>query len=107
MTITAQQIRALVAQHGTIFFDKNLKPITPKAGQWFCEFDDELDGGESGELWGEALVEYVGPQNPMYLDSSGREYPAITDPKRRHLVSADGQEWDVREPYGYFLMLQA
>ncbi len=55
-------IKAALAAHGTVFFDRDLKPVTPVEGQWFCEFDlgHTFRDGEHEVPHGEAIVEYVG-----------------------------------------------
>lgn len=45
------------AEYNTNVFTSELKPIEPKDGQWFCEFDLSF---ASDELVAGQLVEYIG-----------------------------------------------
>jgi hypothetical protein len=98
-----------VAREGTRFFcvgsgDGVLEPVTPKPGDWFCEFDDNFDPG-SGELRDAALVEYVGPDESLCLcKASGTLVPGGHSVDR-HLVLPEGEE-DVRRPRALILVLQ-
>lgn len=81
--LTAERIDAATKQHSGAFFDKDLNPIEPKEGQWFCEFDVILTFEGEEEVRDQALVEYVG---------EGR-------------VQSEYDEYD-REPHGDILILQ-
>ena len=66
----------------TIFLGANLEPVTPKAGQWFCEvtYDASQEGYEI------ALVEFIG-----WIDGTG-------------YVVSDGD--DTRRPSGDVMILR-
>jgi hypothetical protein len=80
-----QALQAIAANRGHLFFDKNMNPVSPVEGQWFCEVDID----EEDQLRFEAMVEFNG------VDESGRAR-----------VTPDGHEFD-RYPDCYFLLLQA
>jgi hypothetical protein len=89
--ITSESLKAAVQQHNSVFFDADLRPVQPQAGQWFCEVYIE-----PGRVQYDALVEYVG-QSEVWLGTDNAEM--------RHDVSEDGAE-DTRSPLGDALILQ-
>lgn len=102
--IRTQNAKDAVKAHGTVFFTSNLAPVTPRIGQWFCEFDLRED--DNSTLQDEDLVEYCGPDDSMTFGDHGAIIPAEPNPARRHLVRPDG--WDcARRVSGLVLILQA
>lgn len=95
-----------VERHRTLFFDASLNPVTPQPGQWFCEYDDDFDLGESNFCRDEALVEYVGPDESVCWSNEVNDFVPHGDPINRHLVSVDGGE-DTRRPRGRILIRQS
>ena len=94
-----EQVRAAIARSGTIFFDAELNPVQPKAGQWFCEFDiiDTYEGNEI--VRDEALVEYLGEEDQHTF---GPDSELLTS--RVHQVAPEDS--DARQPNGWVLILQ-
>lgn len=97
---------AAVASAGTVFFDGQLNPVVPEVGQWFCEFDDEFDAGESGTLRDGALVEYLGPDHGVTWNDKAKEFLPYGDPMLRHLVCTEYGD-DPRRPWGLILVRQS
>lgn len=96
MQLTIEAAKAAIEQHKTVFFDRNLNPVMPQQGQWFCEFDDE--NGDAN-LIGGALVEYMGLSTKALLEGDTFvEHPS-------HRVAGDYLDGD-REPRGLILILQ-
>lgn len=100
------QVQAAIAQHGTIFFDAELNPVTPQAGQWFCEY--ELIIPEEGDdyLSDQALVEYVGPDDTVVWCDKANAFVPYGDPIRRHRVAPEHSDGD-RRVLGEILVRQA
>ena len=94
---TPEAVRGALAQHGTQFFTHDLQPVTPREGQWFCEFHiAETMHGE--EVRDEELVEYVGISNDSVYDGGvwvPRPYPYVAP-----------EHDDARRPLGDILILQ-
>lgn len=95
-----------VEKHGTVFFDMNLNPVVPDVGQWFCEYDDEWDLGESNFVRDGAIVEYLGPDDHVAWNSEAQEFTPYGDPMLRHLVATEYSD-EPRRPQGRILILQA
>ena len=97
MILTPDNIRAAVVRHETIFFDADLQPITPAAGQWFCEYDIYVTYEGNEILRDEALVEFV--ETYLWKFSDGATVS-------QHLVCPENDE-ELRNPRGEALILQA
>lgn len=95
-----------VEKHGTVFFDMNLNPVEPQVGQWFCEYDDEWDLGESNFVRDGALVEYLCPDDHVTWSDEAKEFVPYGDPMLRHLVCTEYSD-EPRRPQGRILILQA
>ena len=89
--ITPESLKAAVQQHGSMFFDADLKPVQPVPGQWFCEAYIEQD-----QVQYDALVEYVG-RSEVWLGLGNTEL--------RHEVAEEGSD-EARSPRGDALILQ-
>ena len=57
--IDTAKIERLVARHGTKFFDESLKPVVPRAGQWFQEFAVDTLFGSLDFATGEKVMELM------------------------------------------------
>lgn len=93
--ITSQAATTAVEQHGTIWFDANLNPVTPCVGQWFCEFDEYDDE----TLLDGAFVCYEG-ESFEHVSCGDQLVPVM----RQTVSTEDG---DVRPPRGVLLIRQA
>lgn len=95
---TPSQVDAAIKFHGTIFFDRNLNPVLPQVGQWFCEYEQVTP--EEGEpfIRDEALVEYCGPSEAGGW--SGSPVRVV------HRVQPDGSDCD-RNTDALFLVRQS
>jgi hypothetical protein len=82
--LTPERIDAATRVHNTVFFDKDLNPVQPQEGQWFCEFEVVIPEEGDNFVRDQSLVEYVG----------GGE------------VAAEDDEFS-REPHFDILILQA
>lgn len=104
--LTAQQVRDLPVQHGTVFFayvDKLLVPVVPKEGEWFCEFDWNTDYEGKSFVQDGSLVRYAGLEDAYTWSDEVKEF--VNRP--RHAVQADyADEGETRTPNGALLVRQ-
>lgn len=100
MQFTPAQVAAAVKAHGTKFFTVEageLVPVEPKAGEWFCEFDEVIPEDERPAfIRDEALVEYVELAELQFTDG---------EKIRRHMVAPEHAD-DCREARGVMLIRQ-
>lgn len=104
MHITPAQAAAAVALHGTVFFDNDLNPVVPQAGQWFCEIELVIPEEGDDYLRDDALVEYLGPCESVVLDD-GQPAP-YGNPLHRHRVAPEYSDGD-RRVQGEILIRQS
>jgi len=97
--LTYERIRAATEQHGTVFFDADLNPVQPEPGQWFCEFDCDVDYEGEWFVRDEAFVRYEGLDDRHTLD--GDKWVTVQKP----VVWPEGAD-ECREPAGYILIAQ-
>jgi hypothetical protein len=97
--LTYERIDAATKLHNTVFFDGDLNPVVPREGQWFCEFDCDVDHEGEWFVRDEAFVEYAGLSETSMWD--GEKF--VTRPS--HRVLPEGGDCD-REPRGYVLIAQ-
>lgn len=98
--IDARDALDRIHARGTIFFDRDLQPIVPQPGQWFAEFDGDHEG-----LYGEAIVEYIGPCDAVVWDDQQQAFVHYGAPMTRHLVCEEGGT--ARRPKGLILIRQS
>lgn len=101
---TPDRVNAAIKAHGTKFFDKDLNPVVPQPGDWFCEFDLTYRMGKDGMIFDRAVdgafVEYICKEKFPIFDLEGNiVYHDI------HVVVPEGCEFD-RQPQGNFLIKQ-
>lgn len=104
--INTMQALDAVARHDTRFFDMQLNPIVPQPGQWFCEYDDEYDEGQSGVLRDEAMVEYVGRDDSAAWCSVEKRFVPWGKTRDQHLVAPEHGDGE-RRPKGLILVRQS
>ena len=95
-----------VMRADTRFFDAQLNPVVPQPGQWFVEYDDEYDEGQSGVLRDEAMVEYVGPDDSAAWCSEAKRFVPWGKSRDQHIVAPEHSD-GVRRPRGVILVRQA
>lgn len=96
--MNAKQIQA-AEKTGALFFNMDLEPVEPKAGDWFCEMDWDTDYEGEDFVREGAFVEYLGPDESHTFDAN---WVLVT--RKCHRVMEE--DCDDREPRTLVLVRQ-
>lgn len=101
MSITAEVLRGAEATKAIFFVqtDAGLQAVEPKEGDWFCEYDWDVDYEGDDFLSAGAMVEYAGLSESVTFEGG----KAVSRPS--HRVVPEGDDCD-REPSTLVLVRQ-